>query len=61
MSPAISGERVMVEVEDDGEITNQRTEDPIFAALYAATSPIPPGGDMTTIFPDDDMYSLDCL
>lgn len=38
------------DVEDGGEMTNHRTEEPIFAAWTAATSPIPPGGEMTTMF-----------
>jgi hypothetical protein len=29
-------------------MTNQRTEAPILAALTAATSPTPPGGEITT-------------
>ena len=32
-------------------MTNHRTDAPIFAACKAATSPIPPGGEMTTNFP----------
>lgn len=37
-------------VEAEGEMTNHRTEEPSLAAWTAATSPTPPGGEMTTRF-----------
>mmetsp|Transcript_3670 Transcript_3670/g.7995 ORF Transcript_3670/g.7995 Transcript_3670/m.7995 type:complete len:250 (-) Transcript_3670:26-775(-) len=36
--------------ESGGETTNQRTEFPSLAAVTAATSPTPPGGEITIIF-----------
>jgi len=45
-------ERATDDVEVGGEMTNQRTDDPCFAASTAATSPTPPGGEITTRFLD---------
>ena len=46
-----------------GETTNQRTDAPMDAALTAATSPTPPGGEITindsdTADADDDVLAL---
>ena len=46
----VCAESVTEDVEAGGEMTNHRTEDPILAAWTAATSPTPPGGEMTTRF-----------
>ncbi len=46
----VCAESVTEDVEAGGEMTNQRTEDPILAAWTTATSPTPPGGEMTTRF-----------
>jgi hypothetical protein len=53
--PLVFGGRVTDAVEDGGEMTNHRTDDPMLAALRAATSPTPPGGEMITKFPSADI------
>mmetsp|Transcript_26686 Transcript_26686/g.62683 ORF Transcript_26686/g.62683 Transcript_26686/m.62683 type:complete len:271 (-) Transcript_26686:245-1057(-) len=57
MSCSAWGDRLTTDEADEvlgssspgSETTNQRTDDPRHAALTAATSPTPPGGDTTTI------------